>query len=115
MLPPLSTTTAGVSKRVGSSSMAATPAAPAGSTTCLARSAIDSTARDSESSETVTMSSTNSCTASKVTWPGQPTAMPSAMVRMCSRATGCPSASDLGYAAAPAAWTPTTRTSGRAP
>ena len=58
------------------------------------------------------MSSTYSCTASKVTWPGQPTAMPSAMVRMCSSGTGCPSASDFGYAAAPAAWTPTTRTSG---
>ena len=45
--------------------------------------------------------------------PGQPTAMPSAIVAIPSSATGCPAASDAGKAAALSACTPTTRTSGR--
>ena len=39
--------------------------------------------------------------------------MPSAIVAGASTDTGCPAASEGGYAAAPAACTPTTRTSGR--
>ena len=80
MLPPESTATVGVEKRPGSSRMAATAAAPAGSTTSLARSSVASTARDSDASETVMISSTRSRTAANVTSPGRPTAMPSAIV-----------------------------------
>ena len=56
MLPPDSTATAGVLNAVGWSSIAATAAAPAGSTTILARSTRASSARDIDSSETVMMS-----------------------------------------------------------
>ena len=45
--------------------------------------------------------------------PGRPTMMPSAIVATDPIATGRPAASDGGYAAAPAACTPTSRTSGR--
>ena len=114
MLPPESTATAGVSNAVGLSRSAATAAAPAGSTTILARSISASSARDSDSSETVTISSTWSRTAAKVMSPGRPTAMPSAIVRhRLQRPPGRRRASEPGYAAAPAACTPTTRTSGR--
>ena len=58
MLPPDSTATIGPSKSCGESSSAATAAAPAGSTTTLARSISASSARDSDSSETVRISST---------------------------------------------------------
>ena len=80
MLPPESTTTTGGSNARGSSSSAATPAAPAGSTTSFARSRQSSRARDSDSSETVTTSSTRSRTSANGTSPGRPTAMPSAIV-----------------------------------
>ena len=96
MLPPDSTATAGVSKPPGLSSSAATAAAPAGSTTCLARSTSASRARDSDSSETVTISSTWSRTAAKVMSPGRPTAMPSAIVLIDSSGTGFPAASEPG-------------------
>ena len=92
MLPPESTATAGVSKCVGVSSRAATAAAPAGSTTILARSTRASSARDSDSSETVTISSTWSRTAAKVMSPGRPTAMPSAIVVIDVSGTGSPAA-----------------------
>ena len=52
-LPPESTTTAGVSNRLGSSITAATPTAPAGSTTSLARSMSMSSAWEIDSSLTV--------------------------------------------------------------
>ena len=96
MLPPDSTATEGVEYAVGSSSRAATAAAPAGSTIIFARSTSASSARDMDSSETVTMSSTYSRTAAKVISPGRPTAMPSAMVFMDSRRTGAPDSSDAG-------------------
>ena len=44
---------------------------------------------------------------------GRPTLMPSAIVAGSRIDTGRPAASEAGYAAAPAACTPTTRTSGR--
>ena len=72
-----------------------------------------SSACDSDSSETVRMSSTWSRTAANVISPGSPTAMPSAIVFIDSSLTGAPCASEPGYAAAPSACTPTTRTSGR--
>src|SRR3954454_5899335 len=80
MLPPERTATIGVSKRRGWSVTAATAAAPAGSTTCLARSISMSRAWDSDSSFTVTTSSTSWRTVANGTSPGRPTAMPSAMV-----------------------------------
>ena len=49
------------------------------------------------------------------TSPGHATAMPSAIVVICSTACGLPRRSDSGYAAASSACTPTTRTSGRRP
>ena len=113
MLPPESTATTGVPKCCGWSSTAATAAAPAGSTTSLARSTRASTARDSESSETVSISSTWSRTAANGRSPGRPTAMPSAIVFIEGSCCGRPASSEGGYAAAPAACTPTTRTSGR--
>ena len=48
-------------------------------------------------------------TCANVTSPGRPTAMPSAIVRIAVSAAGAPAASEAGYAAAPAACTPTTR------
>ena len=94
--------------------MAATAAAPAGSTTIFARSTRASRARDSDSSETVRISSQWSRTAAKVMSPGHPTAMPSAIVVIDVSGTGAPWRSDPGKAAAPSACTPITRTSGRA-
>ena len=58
MFPPDSTTTIGPSKSCGASIRAATAAAPAGSTTTLARSISASSAVDSASSDTVRTSST---------------------------------------------------------
>ena len=65
------------------------------------------------SSVTVTTSSTSLLTWSYVRSPGHPTQMPSAIVRYDWSRTGCPAFSEGGYAAAPAACTPTTRMSGR--
>ena len=59
------------------------------------------------------MSSTQRWSASNGRSPGRATAMPSAMVDIRSSCTGAPVRSDSGYAAASAACTPTTRTSGR--
>ncbi|MNW56829.1 hypothetical protein D3C74_345750 [compost metagenome] len=114
MFPPDRITTTGPSHPVGSASSAATPAAPAGSTTSLARSVIISSARDSSSSVTVRTSEPSSDTIENGTGPGVPTAMPSAMVERASDVVGTPAASDPGYAAARAAWTPTTLTWGAA-
>lgn len=47
------------------------------------------------------------------TSPGRPTLIPSAIVTGLATDVGCPAASDTGYATAPSACTPTTRTSGR--
>ena len=114
MLPPESTTTTGGSNACGSSSSAATPAAPAGSTTSLARSrqqqqrARQRLLRDGQRCRRPgpARSRTAPARASRPrcrrpSWPSR------------SSATGCPAASDGGYAAASSACTPTTRTSGR--
>lgn len=84
-----------------------------GSTTSLRRSRQSSTARESDCSDTVTTSSTSDATWAKLTGPGSPTAMPSAMVDVWLSRTGAPATSDGGYAAASSAWTPMTLTSGR--
>src|SRR5699024_12644401 len=96
----------------GYSSMAARDAAPAGSATILRRSRHSSTARDSDSSLTVTTSSTSSDKCAYVTGPGSATAIPSAMVCVDSSGTGPPAISDGGDAAAFLACTPATRTAG---
>ena len=70
MLPPERTTATGGSNERGSSSSAATPAAPAGSTTSFARSRQSSRARDNDSSDTVTISSTSSRTRANGTVAG---------------------------------------------
>jgi hypothetical protein len=49
---------------------------------------VASTARDSDASVTVMISSTASRTAANVTSPGSPTAMPSAIVDIDSSGTG---------------------------
>jgi hypothetical protein len=56
------------------------------------------------------ISSTASRTMSKLSTPGLPTAMPSAIVGSTVISVGAPRFSDTGYAAALAACTPTTRT-----
>ena len=113
MLPPESTATTGAVTSTAPASSAATPTAPAGSTTCLPRSSSISSAREMSSSETVTTSSTSLRTWVKVSSPGRPTAIPSAIVANEGRRTGSPARSEGGKAAALAAWTPITRTSGR--
>jgi hypothetical protein len=113
MLPPDSTTTTGGSKARGSSITAASAAAPAGSTTSLARSSASSSARDSASSSTMTTSSTRSRTSANGRSPGQPTAMPSAIVVISASGTGRPAASDGRKVSAPAACAATTRACGR--
>ena len=105
-MPPESTATTGVANAFGWSSTAATAAAPAGSTTIFARSSSITSAREMESSETVTMSSTYFWIEANGTSPGQATAMPSAIVVICSTASGSPRRSDSGYAAASSACTP---------
>ncbi len=86
---------------------------PAGSTTSLARSRQSSRALERASSETVRTSSTSSPMILKGTSPGRPTLIPSAIVIGSSIEIGCPALSEGGYAAAPSACTPMTRTSGR--
>ena len=76
--------------------IAATAAAPEGSTTILARSSSITSARDIESSETVRISSPCSWMAANGMSPGRATAMPSAIVVICSSATGAPGAQRLG-------------------
>ena len=92
MLPPERTVTTGPSSGGPSpaarSSRYAVAAAPAGSTTSLARSSRKSAARDRLASLTVTTSSTRSRTIGKVTSPGNPTAMPSAIVAIRAALTG---------------------------
>jgi len=67
-----------------------------------------------DSSVTVTTASTSSRTRAKVSSPGLPTAMPSAMVGPGRMRTGRPAASDGGKAAARLACTPMILMSGRA-
>ena len=95
-MPPDSTATVGVPNSCGWSMIAATAAAPEGSTTSLARSRSSTSARDIDSSETVMTSSTCSWIAAKGTSPGHATAMPSAIVVIFSSATGVPVRSDSG-------------------
>jgi len=69
-------------------------------------------ARDSASSLTVRTESANALTWANGIAPGNATAIPSAIVDIDSAGTGCPAANDPGQAAALAACTPMTRTSG---
>ena len=117
MLPPDSTATTGRLEarcRVVEQARPRRPRRPARRPAWPARGR-NSRARDSASSLTVTTSSTSSLhDARTAPRPGSPTAMPSAIVvieRQRHRAR--PAASEAGYAAAPSACTPTTRTSGR--
>ena len=96
MLPPDSTATTGGSNASGCSSSAATPAAPAGSTTCLDRSRQSSSARDSVSSETVTTRTACREMISYAMSPGWLTAIPSAIVPAEETRTGWPAASEAG-------------------
>src|SRR5699024_7934038 len=88
--------------------MAATGAAPAGSTTIFDRSSKNTMAAAISSSDTVTTSSQYSWMMSKGTSPGRPTALPSAMVATLSSETGLPATNGGGYAAAFSACTPIT-------
>src|ERR1700712_410242 len=97
-LPPETTATTGDGQRPGYSATAATAAAPAGSTSSLPRSRLASTARDSASSLTVTISATWVLTCANVSSPGRGTAMPSAIVAPTTD-TGSPAASEGGHAA----------------
>ncbi len=109
MLPPDSTAIVVPVADTRPERMAATPAAPAGSTTTFACSRSTSIARARSSSETVTTSSTSSLMISNGTAPGRATRMPSAMVGRVTMSTGSPAASDGGTAAAFSACTPITR------
>ena len=80
MLPPESMTAVVPGFSILPSISAATPTAPAGSTTILDRSSRKISARARASSLTVTTSSTSSRMMLKGSCPGRPTAMPSAMV-----------------------------------
>ena len=72
------------------------PAAPAGSTSIFERSRASTRPRDIDSSLTVRISTWRATMMSNGTRPGRPTAMPSAIVPIRDRATGCPAASDAG-------------------
>ncbi len=109
MFPPESTTTVLPVAETAPWMIAATPAAPAGSTTSFARSRRMTSARAISSSLTVTTSSTNSATSGNVMSPGRATAMPSAIVGWSWIVVGSPAASEGGNAAAFAACTPITR------
>ena len=109
MFPPDNKTTVLPTASIFSARIAATPTAPAGSTTSFARSSNITNARAMSSSLTVTTSSTVSLMMSKLSFPGRATAMPSAMVGFISIDVGSPAASDGGYAAALADCTPMTR------
>ena len=82
MLPPETIATTGGGNAAGSASTAATAATPAGSTTSLARSRQNSSARERSSSVTVRTSSTSWAQWARVSSPGEATAMPSAIVDM---------------------------------
>ncbi|MCY1376494.1 hypothetical protein D9M69_639860 [compost metagenome] len=96
MFPPESTTAVVPGFSILPSMRAATPTAPAGSTTILARSSRKIRARARESSLTVTTSSTSSRMMLNGSWPGRPTAMPSAMVETFFSGTRASAASDGG-------------------
>ena len=116
MLPPESTAHTGPVSPSSSGEQvikAATAATPAGSTMSLARSRHSRSALDSASSLTVTTASTWAATSANGTSPGQPTAIPSAIVDIDAKAVGFPAANDAGQAAAVSACTPTMRTCGR--
>ncbi len=114
MLPPESTT---ATRRPATSgtwppSSAATPTAPAPSTTSFCRSRSSAMASTISSSVTATISCTCRWTSGKVSSPGRLTAMPSAIVCARTAASICPCCTDRTNAAQPVAWTPTTRTPG---
>src|SRR3954469_25918571 len=109
-LPPDSTAMAGPVPGILPARRAASVTAPAGSTTALARSSSNSSARLISSSVTVTTSSTYACTWASVSGDGHLTAMPSAIVCISSSRSARPAASDAFIDAAPSASTPTTRT-----
>ncbi len=115
MLPPDSTTAIGGVSFSGRSSRAATPAAPAGSTTCLARSRHSSRARDRLSSDTVSTSAPSSHSMLRASSPGRATAIPSAMVGPPVTGTGVRAAIDSGYGATSSACTPVILMSGSVP
>ena len=77
-------------------SSAATPTAPAPSTTSFARSSSRTIASAVSSSLTTTTSSTKRATSGRVSSPGRFTAMPSAIVEAALTATGAPAASAAG-------------------
>src|SRR4051812_30867650 len=114
-LPPLSTTH--VVPRgaafVWPPSSAATPTAPAPSTTSLAFSMHSTMASATSSSGTTTTSSSQRRTSGSVRSPGRLTAMPSAIVNAEETPTGSPRRSDSANAATVSTCTPTTSTSGR--
>src|SRR5580693_437914 len=88
------------------------PAAPAGSTTCLARSRQSSRPRASAASDTVTIRSAAQARIENGMSPGRWTAIPSAMVGSPMHCTGCPSAIDATIPGTAADCTPTIFTSG---
>ncbi len=98
MLPPerIATTVPGPSAGTRPARIAATPTAPAGSTTSLARSSSTRRARAMSSSVTVTTASTASRTISKLRMPGLLTAMPSAIVATTPISVGSPAAKRSG-------------------
>src|SRR5215208_5825865 len=95
-------------------SSAATPTAPAPSTTSFARSISTTIAAAVSSSPTTTTSSAQRSRSRSVRSPGRLTAIPSAIVSAEVAGTGSPRLSDSGYGAQAATCTPTTSTSGRA-
>ena len=114
MLPPESTATvvpvaAGL---ICPPSSAATPTAPAPSTTSLQRSSSSAIASAVSSSPTITNSSASSVRIGSVIPPGRLTAMPSAIVSAEEASIGSPAAIDSGNGAHAAACTPTICTSG---
>ena len=101
MFPPERRTATGPSPGIRPWRSAATPTAPAPSTTSLTRSSRRTIAVEISSSETATRASSRSSRIPIVSSPGCLTAIPSAIVK------------PLPPGRQPAAWTPTTRTSGR--
>ena len=96
MFPPDKLATTGPSKESGSSKIAATAAMPPASTCSLLRSKVTRSARASEASLTVRISSTCSWIILNGTTPGLPTAIPSAIVAIRGNICGEPAASDGG-------------------
>src|SRR4051812_12038796 len=92
---------------------AATPTAPAPSTTSFAFSMQSTIASATSSSGTTTTSSSQCRTSGRVSSPGRFTAMPSAIVSADGTPTDSPRRNDSANAATVSTCTPTTSTSGR--